>query len=101
MALVVLLVGDEKVRACDGPLCKLAPCDGKQTPSSDDTTYSCILSDTQELNAFEDNVNAARKYCGPLKVFSAHKAVDAVGKLQVRRHDDCERSQHEILAHAP
>jgi hypothetical protein len=44
MALVVLLVGDEKVRACDDGGCASWHLgDGKQTPSNDDTTSTAII----------------------------------------------------------
>lgn len=42
-----------------------------------------VVGQEKELNDFEEALEGCKRYVGPLKLFSAHKAVDAVGRLQV------------------
>lgn len=42
-----------------------------------------VVGGEKELPSFEETLEACKKRVGPMKVFSAHKAVDAVGRLQV------------------
>mmetsp|Transcript_6346 Transcript_6346/g.14052 ORF Transcript_6346/g.14052 Transcript_6346/m.14052 type:complete len:468 (-) Transcript_6346:1499-2902(-) len=41
-----------------------------------------VVGDEKELDGFEAALEACKKTVGPIKFFSAHKAVDAVGRIQ-------------------
>ncbi|KAG2496069.1 hypothetical protein HYH03_005988 [Edaphochlamys debaryana] len=41
-----------------------------------------VVGEEKLLSDFEESLESCRRYVGPIKVFSAHKAVDAVGRLQ-------------------
>ena len=43
-----------------------------------------VVGDEKQLGDFEEALEGCKRYVGPIKLFSAHKAVDAVGRLQVR-----------------
>lgn len=40
-----------------------------------------VVGDEKELPDFEEALEGCKRYVGPIKLFSAHKAVDAVGRL--------------------
>eukprot|EP00198_Chlamydomonas_reinhardtii_P011424 XP_001700761.1 predicted protein [Chlamydomonas reinhardtii] len=41
-----------------------------------------VVGDEKQLGDFEEALEGCKRYVGPIKLFSAHKAVDAVGRLQ-------------------
>ncbi len=41
-----------------------------------------VVGEDKELAEFEEALEGCKRYVGPIKLFSAHKAVDAVGRLQ-------------------